>query len=161
MAVTKNDVIIGIGSNIEPKQSIRKALSALSDLIIDSQLSRFYRSTAMGFDGPDFINVGLKGKTDLSPTLLLQALKAIEHDLALSQNQTASQNRIIDLDLYIYADLKSHRLPRKDLLIYPFAAQIMVDLCPHQNHPIQDRSYEQIADDLNASSILKPIVFDD
>ena len=61
------DVYISGGSNIEAAANIQKAVASLRVEFGELQLSRVYRSPAVGFDGDDFLNlvVGFEEDTPL------------------------------------------------------------------------------------------------
>ena len=71
-------VYLSLGSNLEPQRHLRAALEALHErfgAIIESPV---YRFPAIGFDGPDFLNLAVGLDTDVDPESLNDWLHALE-----------------------------------------------------------------------------------
>ena len=101
---------IGLGSNIEPKQthlnSAREALVAATGIEVVS-MSNIRETAPIGpvVEQPAFLNAVIEVQTTLSPTDLLEALLDIER--ALGRDRYTEQRwgpRTLDLDLLIYGD---------------------------------------------------------
>ncbi|MEK9711483.1 MAG: 2-amino-4-hydroxy-6-hydroxymethyldihydropteridine diphosphokinase, partial [Thalassolituus sp.] len=50
-------VFLGVGANLNPEQNIVNGIRRLSDDVAIVAISPAYLSPAVGFDGPDFINL--------------------------------------------------------------------------------------------------------
>ena len=59
-------VYLGLGSNIDAERNLRLAVAELRRLFGTLKVSPVYRSTALGFEGSDFLNlvVALEAETD-------------------------------------------------------------------------------------------------
>lgn len=102
---------IGLGSNLnEPVRQLRHALDALAALPGTRLVmaSRLYRSPPMGpEDQPEYINAVAALETGRAPLDLMHGLQAIERDFGRIRLRRWGE-RIIDLDLLLYADLWMH-----------------------------------------------------
>lgn len=98
-----NEVIIGLGSNIDPENNIKKALEYLLEMGIIIRKSEFiYTEPERKKDQPDFLNGALVMTTDLPYEDLYDKLKQTE-DL-MGRDRTGDKNgpRKIDLDIVAY-----------------------------------------------------------
>jgi 2-amino-4-hydroxy-6-hydroxymethyldihydropteridine diphosphokinase len=135
---------LSLGSNIDPERNLRRALAALETLS-ESELwtSPSYRSAAVGFDGPDFLNLVASLETSLTPLQLWRSLRAIEAALGRRrEGQAKHSSRTADLDLLLYDDLVSSEvgelvLPHPDVLRYDFVLRPLAELAPEQVHPVE------------------------
>ena len=69
---------LSLGSNIEPEKHLRAALDELRARFGDIVISPVYRCKAVGFDGPDFLNLAVAIDTDLDPAALNDWLHALQ-----------------------------------------------------------------------------------
>lgn len=131
------DIFIGLGSNIEPEQNLRIALGALREEFGDLQSSSVYRSPAFGFVGPEFLNMVVALSSDRGADGLAATLSAIE----LAHGRGAGErsgSRTIDLDLLLVGARVDapRRLPREDVLAYPFVLAPLAEIAPDRIHPV-------------------------
>ena len=98
-------IYLSIGTNIEPKKlNILNALNQIKEKISIIDLSPPYMSDPVGFESSSiFINLVLKGKTDLKPYKLLEYLKETELKLGRKSTNYVT-DRIIDIDIIFYED---------------------------------------------------------
>ena len=98
-----NDVIIGIGSNIDPKKNIEAAInliSASSGLIAKS---KFVQTAPIGFkDQDDFLNEVVRVNTGQSMDELKDQLRKIEKTLGRKRGPNKFGPRTIDLDIILW-----------------------------------------------------------
>ncbi|MCK5215471.1 MAG: 2-amino-4-hydroxy-6-hydroxymethyldihydropteridine diphosphokinase [Candidatus Omnitrophica bacterium] len=98
-----NDVIIGIGSNIDPKKNIEAAInliSASSGLIAKS---KFVQTAPIGFkDQDDFLNGAVRVNTGQSMDELKDQLRKIEKTLGRKRGPNKFGPRTIDLDIILW-----------------------------------------------------------
>jgi len=97
---------VGLGSNLnDPVAQIdagMRALSKLSDTLVE-RCSSLYRSAPLGrTDQPDFVNAACRLRTILTPTRLMQDLLAIEQTHSRVRGPEAGGPRTLDLDLLLY-----------------------------------------------------------
>ena len=67
-----------LGSNLEPERHLAAALAALRGRYGKLVVSPTYRTAAVGFDGPDFLNLAVGLDTDEDPVALDAWLHALE-----------------------------------------------------------------------------------
>lgn len=137
-------VFFGLGSNIDPQLNLRLAIDELERRFGNVERSPAYRSSAVGFDGPDFLNLVVALDTSLSPEELHEEIEAI-HELAGRKREADPfASRPLDIDLLLYGDLVRAegpiRLPRPDVLAYAFVLRPLADLAPDLVHPVTGRS---------------------
>ncbi len=103
------DVWIGIGSNVgERARFVRRAVLELDAAGVQTTgTSSLYETEPIG--GPpqrSFVNVVVRGSTELDARALLGACKDIEHRLGRDENEMRWGPRVIDLDILMYGDEK-------------------------------------------------------
>jgi len=133
-------VFLGLGSNVEPRQNLRLAVSELQRRYGPLEISNVYENAAVGFNGPDFLNLVVSLNTDESPTAIHAQIEAV-HDLAGRERGNAKFiSRPLDIDLLLYDNLVLDeppiRLPRADVLKYGFVLRPLQELAPDLVHPV-------------------------
>lgn len=132
-------VALGIGSNLNRRRHIQAAVSALRDRFGDVTLSPVYRSTAAGFDGPDFYNLAALIDTDLDVDELHDVLREIENGEGRRRSGSRFSSRTLDIDILLYGDAvlydSGHDIPRREILRHAFVLKPLCDLLPHETHP--------------------------
>lgn len=122
-----NNVVIGIGSNIEPEQNIRRAkeLLAVDQLLICE--SKTIETKPLGKSHqPDFLNCSVLLSTDLSKDDLNKYLKKIEDILGRDRNGDKYGPRTIDLDIVVWND----EIVDKDFYSREFIRQTVLEVLP-------------------------------
>jgi 2-amino-4-hydroxy-6-hydroxymethyldihydropteridine diphosphokinase len=132
-----SDVFVGIGTNLEPERNVRLAITALEARFGHLTCSPVYRSPAWGFSGPDFLNLVVTFETGLSAADVEAELSRIER-AGGREPSPRTGSRTLDLDLLLYGQTvdASQRLPRDDVLRYPFVLCPLADLAPDLQHPV-------------------------
>lgn len=90
-----------IGSNLEPAANISRTLDALRDRFGPLRCSSAYRSAAVGFTGPDFLNLCALAESGEAPPDIVVWLKRLELRLGRNPSQPRYSSRPIDIDLFI------------------------------------------------------------
>ncbi len=100
-------IYLSIGTNLgEKEKNIEHALQLLSNEIKIRKTSSLYETEPVGFkDQPWFLNMVLKGDTDLPPEELLRFTKGIESEMKRVKT-IINGPRIIDVDILLYDDEK-------------------------------------------------------
>jgi 2-amino-4-hydroxy-6-hydroxymethyldihydropteridine diphosphokinase len=133
------DVYVAAGSNIQPELNLRSAISALKRRLGDLRISRAYRNQAVGFEGPDFINLVIGFETELTLTEVLSVLQAVEGLCGRPRKAPKFEPRSMDLDLLLYGDMvcATHAitLPRPDLINKAYMLGPLAELAPDLPHP--------------------------
>ena len=135
-------VFLGLGSNLDAKTHIDLALEKLNQTFGELKQSARYKSQAVGFDGPDFINMVVGFSSTLSPKSI--ALKCQEIETAVGRiRETESGNcsRTIDIDLLLFIEEQGESLPnlpvpRTDIRDFAYAAMPLAELIPDWRHEL-------------------------
>lgn len=92
--------IIAVGSNINPKTNIAKALSEIKQLDSCATCATLKKTKAVGFtDQADFINTAFAFSSALDEKQLKQQLLTIEAQLKRVRTSNKNGPRTIDLDI--------------------------------------------------------------
>ncbi|THB71197.1 MAG: 2-amino-4-hydroxy-6-hydroxymethyldihydropteridine diphosphokinase [Gammaproteobacteria bacterium] len=158
---------VGIGSNLEPVKHIKKALGILEGRFGELQRSPIYQNPAVGFEGPDFLNMVIAFESDTVVIELPALLQNIEAQVGLAPEQKRKfRSRIIDIDLLladniVYKD-QNLTLPRPGICQFAFILKPLLDLCPDLSDPKTKQPYStamnQLAQEYDISK-LQRIVF--
>jgi 2-amino-4-hydroxy-6-hydroxymethyldihydropteridine diphosphokinase len=98
------------------------------------RVSPFYRTTAIGFDGPDFLNAAAVLDSDLDVHALNDWLHALEDAHGRDRSGPRFGDRPLDIDIVFYDDLVTEgpgnlRLPRPELK-HAFVLKPLADIAP-------------------------------
>ncbi len=131
--------LLSLGSNLEPKANLRSAANALRERFGPILLSPIYRTGAVGFDGPDFLNAAAVIDTTLDPVALDAWLHALEDAHGRDRSGPRFGDRTLDIDIVLFDDLvlegSGHlQIPREDLR-HAFVLKPLVDLVPDYIEP--------------------------
>jgi 2-amino-4-hydroxy-6-hydroxymethyldihydropteridine diphosphokinase len=131
------DVFIGCGSNIDPRLNLRWALRELEQRFGGLRCSPVYQSPAFGFDGPDFLNLVITFETQADADSVEAVLSDLENARG-RDDADRSGSRTLDLDLLLQGGRvdAARRLPRDDILRYPFVLAPLAELSPQLIHPV-------------------------
>lgn len=95
-----NEVIIGIGSNLDAENNIRRVLEILGDKFELLKVSEFIKTKPIGIaEQPDFTNGAAKIRTTENQNNLEQLLKRIEDQMGRDRSAPKFGPRCIDLDI--------------------------------------------------------------
>lgn len=141
------EVVVGVGSNIEPRRHVCAALERLAERFGRLDVSPVYSCPAVGFSGADFVNLVVAFDTDEPIEAVQAGLRAIEaeggRDLAARDG-----SRTLDLDMLLFGDTVFDngdiRVPRADILDYAFVLRPLAEMRPQAQHPIDGRSYREL-----------------
>jgi 2-amino-4-hydroxy-6-hydroxymethyldihydropteridine diphosphokinase len=131
------EVFVGLGSNVEPEKNLRWALRELGSHFGHLNRSSVYQSPAFGFEGPDFLNMVVGFVTDSSVDAVEATLSKLENARGRDPADRAG-SRTLDLDLLLLGQRvdAAKRLPRMDVLSYPFVLAPLAELAPALRHPV-------------------------
>lgn len=134
--MSSNSVVLLLGSNIDnPENNIKTAL-----IQIENKVGQIYQKSKLIITEPvefdsynNFCNIAIQIKTQFSPIKLLKELKNIEIGMGRLKDSShfdTYQDRIIDIDIILYNNLKfiSNRLTiphQKNLYERDFAKGII------------------------------------
>ena len=139
---------LGLGSNVNAETNIRSGITELKKKFKSISLSPAYTSTAVGFDGDDFINLIARVETELHPIQLRQYLRELEDRYGRKRDVPKFSDRTLDIDIVLYDDLvlvsPELELPRAEILKFSHVLKPLADLEPDLIHPTELRSMKDI-----------------
>ncbi len=98
-----NCCIIGIGSNIDPEENIRRAIEILENDLSVLGVSEMMKTEPIGIKNqPDFTNGAVKIETTLQQNELEHYLKNVEDQLKRDRKSPKFGPRTIDLDIVVW-----------------------------------------------------------
>ncbi len=98
-----NRAVIGLGSNINPEENIRRAKEAIDGEFKIIKSSSFVETEPVGFKEQDrFINGALLIETELGADSLESRLKNLESELGRVKTDNKYGPRTIDLDILVW-----------------------------------------------------------
>ena len=98
-----NRVVVGVGSNIRPKENIRKARTKISQTYRLIKESTFVETDPVGIeDQPNFINGAFLIETSLNTEQFKQWLFDLEDKLERDRKGHKHGPRTIDLDIVVW-----------------------------------------------------------
>ncbi len=111
---------LSLGSNLEPERYLRSAIAELRARFGTLIVSPIYRSAAVGFEGPEFLNLAVGLDTDLVAPALDAWLHALEDRHGRRRDQPRYASRTLDVDIVLFDDAiingPGHlRIPRPEL----------------------------------------------
>lgn len=133
--------LLSLGSNQQPERYLRAAAEALRQRFPGARFSPVYRTPAVGFEGPDFLNAAAAIDSDLDPFALNDWLHALEDANGRRRDVPRFSSRTLDVDI-VYFDNRvlegpgNLKLPRPELK-HAFVLKPLVDLAPEHVDPVQ------------------------
>jgi 2-amino-4-hydroxy-6-hydroxymethyldihydropteridine diphosphokinase len=125
---------LGLGSNVDVERHIKAAVEALRRDFSAFRASPVYQSTAVGFDGDDFINLVVSVKTELGPLELKSYLNELEDRYGRLRGVPKFSDRTLDVDILLYDDLvmitPQLELPRPEIFRFAHVLKPLADLEP-------------------------------
>ncbi len=139
---------LSLGSNIEPATHLRAALGELRARFGSLMISPVYRSRAVGFDGPDFLNLAVGLDTELDAVSLDAWLHALEDRQGRRRDVPRYASRTLDVDIVLFDEAviegPGHlRIPRAELAL-PFVLEPLCDIAPDARDPVSGRRLAEI-----------------
>ncbi len=152
-------VYLSIGSNLQPDQHIAAALAELREHFENVEVSPLYRSAAVGFDGPDFINAAIALDTDWEPDRLNDWLHALEDRQGRRRDQPRYSSRTLDIDIVLFGNrvltgVDHLQVPRSELG-HAFVLRPLLDIAPDLCNPTNGERLDQHWPTADADSIAR------
>lgn len=142
------EIFLSIGSNISPETHILSALKDLMSTFGPLKLSSYFRTAAIGFEGPAFINLVARFESERPPLEIAKILRNIEEKHGRTRHSQKFSSRTLDVDLILYGDtiLKSKELelPRPEIDRYAFVLEPLAEIAPEGRHPISGKTYKDL-----------------
>ncbi|MCK5804386.1 MAG: 2-amino-4-hydroxy-6-hydroxymethyldihydropteridine diphosphokinase, partial [Lentisphaeria bacterium] len=134
------DLLIGIGTNLDPERNASFAVRRLRDVFGQASVSTFYRTRPLGEPGqPPYINAVVAVHTHWAVARVKGELKRIESQTGRTdQGRKTGAPRTLDLDLLAYGDSvrAEANLPHSDLVERDFVLIPAAELWPDWVHPV-------------------------
>ncbi|WP_414675090.1 2-amino-4-hydroxy-6-hydroxymethyldihydropteridine diphosphokinase [Luteibacter sp.] len=139
---------LSLGSNIDAGRWLGLAVAELRVRFGALDVSPVYRSAAVGFDGPDFLNLAVGLDSDLAPEALNDWLHALEDRHGRIRGGERFASRTLDVDIVLYDDLvlsgEGHlQIPRGELR-HAFVLKPMADIAPGLRHPVSGHTMAEL-----------------
>lgn len=150
--------LLSLGSNQQPEHYLRAAADALRQRFPGAHFSPVYRTPAVGFEGPDFLNAAAAIDSDLDPFALNDWLHALEDVNGRRRDVPRFSSRTLDVDIVYFEDRVLEgpgnlKLPRAELK-FAFVLKPLVDLAPDFIDPVQGQTLDAL---WRASGLVSPI----
>lgn len=143
-------VYLSLGSNQQPELHLRAALEALRERFGAIGVSAAYRTPAVGFDGPAFVNLAVALDTGLPAAELDAWLHALEDRQGRRRDVPRFSSRTLDLDIVFYGDEvidgPGHLQVPRDELKHAFVLRPLAELAPAFRHPVTGASLAALWD---------------
>ena len=132
-------VYLGLGSNIAPEENLKLGIRELKARYGALRASNAYRSRAVGFDGPDFLNMVVCIDSDESPVSINDFIELVHDKAGRKRGSDRFASRPLDIDLLLYDDQVIDdgqlKIPRPDVLEYGFVLGPLAEIAPDLKHP--------------------------
>jgi 2-amino-4-hydroxy-6-hydroxymethyldihydropteridine diphosphokinase len=144
-------MFILLGSNVEPRQNLVRALAELRRRFKVTAVSPVYRTAPVGdANQPDFWNLAVEMDNDEPPQKVQGALRFIEEILGRHRDpQRPYGPRTVDLDLVLVEGLAGSfgalELPSPLVAKESFVAVPLADLAPKLSHPLLNITLGELA----------------
>ncbi|MBW3568787.1 2-amino-4-hydroxy-6-hydroxymethyldihydropteridine diphosphokinase [Candidatus Parcubacteria bacterium] len=152
------EVFLSLGSNIGNRtEFIERAARLLGGRIKITGRSNLYETAPWGnTDQPKFLNLCLKGETELSAPELLVFIKNVEAACGRSPGKKWGP-REIDIDILFYGrahiELKGLKIPHPHMHERAFVLVPLEEIANDFIHPVLKKSISELADSVDKSGI--------
>ncbi|UCE89068.1 MAG: 2-amino-4-hydroxy-6-hydroxymethyldihydropteridine diphosphokinase [Pseudomonadota bacterium] len=141
-------IYVSVGSNVEPRQNIRRAVADLRAHYGELLLSSVYESRAVGFDGDNFLNLVVGFDTDEDAHTVVGVLRGIEARCGRERNAARFAPRSLDLDLLLYdrqvLQENGLQLPRGEITEHAFVLCPLAEIAPNLAHPVEGVRFSEL-----------------
>lgn len=159
-------VFIGIGSNINPQENIKKAITLLKKKCTILDISTFYLTPAIStYKQPDYYNGVVLIETSFKPDeLKFKVLLKIEESLGRKRTSDKYAPRTIDLDILVYSDSvvieKDLIIPDPDIYKRKFLTLCLFEISPELILPDTGKKIGEVIKDFKEDEQrkFKPLV---
>ncbi|MEZ4592274.1 MAG: 2-amino-4-hydroxy-6-hydroxymethyldihydropteridine diphosphokinase [Chloroflexota bacterium] len=144
-------IFLGLGTNLGDREAnLQAALDGLAEELVITAVSPIYQTPPWGVtDQPDFLNLCLAAKTDLTPVALLTFVKNLEVELGRQPTKRWGP-RLIDIDILFYAnqliETENMIIPHPRLAERAFVLRPLADIAPDFVHPVLGETMAALAE---------------
>jgi 2-amino-4-hydroxy-6-hydroxymethyldihydropteridine diphosphokinase len=126
--------LLSLGSNQQPEHYLALAARAIAARFPGARFSPVYRTRAVGFEGPDFLNAGAVIECELDVHALNDWLHALEDAHGRRRDVPRFSSRTLDVDIVYFDALVIEgpgnlQLPRPELK-HAFVLKPLADIAP-------------------------------
>ncbi len=145
------EVLLGLGANVgDPLQQLGVAVDALRGFIHDLAISSVFRTEPVGYvEQPDFLNLVVRGRTELDPHELLDRVQGVEREMG-RERTFRNAPRVIDIDLLAYGeavlDTPRLTLPHPGIPTRGFVLHPLAEIAPAWRHPVLGKTARELLD---------------
>jgi 2-amino-4-hydroxy-6-hydroxymethyldihydropteridine diphosphokinase len=158
-----NNVFLLLGSNLgDRKLFLQQAILHIAyDIGPTQKISSVYETQSWGkTDEPDYLNMVVELKTELSAQTILDKILAIEQVMGRVREEKWG-SRIIDIDILYYNDAIINEpglhLPHPQLHNRRFALEPLAEIAPDFIHPVLKKNNLWLKNELKDSLIVKKL----
>lgn len=145
-------MVLLLGSNIQPQHNLPKAVALLSERFGILAISSVWESAAIGSNGPDFLNAAILLESNLTPQTMKDfVLRPLEASLGRVRFRDKNAPRTIDLDVVIWGE----RTWDADIWRHAHASVPVAELLPDFHANPGGPSLQQVAQQLQAESEIR------
>ena len=156
------EIYLALGSNLGDRaQNLEAAVAGLSDFVDVTKVSPTYQTEPKYVeDQPQFFNLVVAGRTEISSSDLLVNIKALETSLGRMPSERYGP-RLIDIDIIFYGDelidLPDLIVPHPGLAERAFVLRPLADIAPTKRHPASRNTVQAMLDDLPEDDGIKRV----
>lgn len=153
MSARRTEVILGLGSNLDPEANLVLAVVRLARALEVLAVSAVYESDPVGAPGtPRFLNAALLTRTeDTAARLKHGLLRPLEAELGRRRSTDPNAPREIDIDILLFGDLvlrdpdRELDIPDPSLLSVAHVLLPAAEVAPQVVHPVAGVSLGELA----------------
>jgi 2-amino-4-hydroxy-6-hydroxymethyldihydropteridine diphosphokinase len=155
-----NTVFIGLGTNLgDREENLARALEDIKKIIQIETLSSIYETQPVDYEDQGwFLNMVIKGATNLSAMQLLPKLQAIEAEMGRTRTIKKGP-RIIDLDILFYSNeiivSDDLRVPHPEIQNRHFVLRPLHEIAPDFIHPELHKNISNLFNNLRQDKQVK------
>lgn len=147
MNQASHQAYLSLGSNENPIHYLQAAFAALKKQFGDIVQSPVYRTPAIGFEGPDFLNAAARINTHWNALELDAWLHQLEDSHGRRRDVPRFSSRTLDIDIIYFDDLifsgpGNLRIPRPELK-HAFVLKPLADIAPDFRDPVTGKTLAQ------------------